>query len=212
MEKPLVSIIVPCYQQGIYVSETLESILSQTYENWECIVVDDGSTDNSVEIVSEYVNRDNRIKLICQQNRGVSVARNNAISHSKGKYILPLDADDIIAPSYLEKAVKVMEDNPEYTLVYCKADKFGLEKGLWRLPEYSYDTLLWKNMIFCSALFRRKDFEVTHGYNENMIDGLEDWDFWLSLLSRDSIVYQINEVLFHYRIKSSSRLRINRIG
>ena len=89
--------------------------------------------------------------------------------------------------------------------MYCKADKFGSINEPWNLEEYNYDRFIWDNCIFCSALFKRIDFDRIGGYNPNMIYGLEDWDFWLSLIERNDIVCQLDDVLFHYRIKEISR-------
>ena len=200
-----VSIIIPAYNCEDYIAETLDSVLAQTYQDWECIVVNDGSTDNTLSIVKKYASTDNRIKSLSQENQGPSVARNNAIAHSSGEYILPLDADDLIEPTYIEEAVSVFVSIPETKLVYCRADYFGTRKGEWILPQYDYNDLIWENSIFCTAMFRRTDYENTDGYNPNMIYGLEDWDFWLKLLRPEDKVIQINSILFHYRIKTDSR-------
>lgn len=200
-----VSIIVPCYNQAEYLPETLNSVLAQTYTNWECIIVDDGSVDKSHDVAKEYVGKDCRFTYLYQDNQGPSAARNNGIMHASGDYILPLDADDLIADSYIEKAVSVFETNPEYKVVYCRAKKFGVWDLEWRLPEYSYDKILWDNVIFVTAMYRRVDYNNTSGYNSNMRGGLEDWDFWLSLLEPSDKVYRIDEILFYYRIKTTSR-------
>lgn len=200
-----VSIIIPCFNHAEFLAETLNSVLSQTYKNWECIVVNDGSTDNTEEIVSNYCRKDERIKYVSQRNMGVSAARNRGIQESDGYFILPLDGDDIIDSTYIEKAACYFEENPQTTLVYCKADFFGAENGPWNLPEYDYESFIWSNCIFSSAIYKRTDYNSTHGYNTNMVKGLEDWDFLLSLLNKNSLVYRIDEILFHYRIKTQSR-------
>lgn len=200
-----VSIIVPCYNQAEYLSETLDSVLAQTCSNWECVIVDDGSNDNSREISQKYVNKDCRFKYIYQENQGPSVARNNGIRHSDGYYILPLDADDLIADTYVEKALGVFERMPDVKLVYCQAKMFGECNEFWYLPEYEYKRIIWENIIFCTAMFSRHDFDKVGGYDPNMSEGLEDWDFWLSFLTPDDKVFRINEILFFYRIKSLSR-------
>ena len=199
----MVSIIVPCFNQAEYLPATLDSVLSQTYSDWECVVVDDGSPDNSSEIVERYVAKDNRFKLIKQDNHGLSAARNCAIHHSNGEYVLPLDSDDVLSPLFLEKAVAIIEQG--YKLVYSKVDLFGEVNGPWELPYYSYEELLWTNILVCTALFRRADYDKTNGYNDNMRCGLEDWDFWLSFLQPQDKVFRINETLFYYRVKSLSR-------
>ena len=206
MEKQLpVSVIIPCYNQGKFLKETVDSVISQSFADWECIIIDDGSADNTASVAKELSNKDPRIRYIYQENQGVSVARNNAIRQSSGKYILPLDADDLIAPTYLEEAVDYLEEHPEVKVVYCKAEKFGAVNCKWNLPDYDFNKMLFENLLFCTALFRRSDFDKCGGYNENMKAGIEDWDFWLSLLGPDDKVYRIDKVLFYYRIKEVSR-------
>lgn len=201
----LVSIITPSYNQANFLSETLDSVLKQDYQNWECIIIDDGSTDNTKEIAQKYCSKDKRFKYIKQENQGPSVARNNGILNSSGKYILPLDSDDLISKDYLQEAVDILEKKPKIKLVYCEVELFGDASGIWNLPEYSYEKILFGNMIFCTAMFRRLDYDNTNGYDKKMRDGLEDWDFWLSLLEENDIVYRIPKVHFFYRIRKKSR-------
>jgi hypothetical protein len=116
-----------------------------------------------------------------------------------------LDADDLIADTYVEKALGVFERMPDVKLVYCQAKMFGERNEFWDLPEYEYKRIIWENIIFCTAMFSRHDFDKVGGYDPNMREGLEDWDFWLSFLTPDDKVFRINEILFFYRIKSLSR-------
>lgn len=207
---PKVSIIVPCFNQAQYLPETLNSVLAQTYHNWECIIVNDGSPDNTEEVAKEYCQKDYRFKYLYQENQGLAMARNNGIKESSGEFILPLDSDDMIHETYLEKAISHFTKYPTTKLVYCQAKKFGLINEYWDLPIYKYENLLWDNMIFCTAMYRRSDYDKTNGYNPNMKYGLEDWDFYLSLLNENDIVYQINEVLFFYRIKEVSMITLHK--
>lgn len=200
----LVSIIVPCYQQAEFLPEALNSVLTQSYPDWECIVVNDGSTDNTKEVAESFCNKDTRFRYVEQQNQGLAMARNNGIKVSSGHYILPLDADDMIGTTYLEKAISHFLEHPETTIVYCQAQLFGEVNQIWDLPKYDYDSFIWLNSIFCSAVYKRSDYDKTIGYNPNMKHGFEDWDLWLSILNKDSVVYQINEPLFFYRTKKSS--------
>ena len=200
MEK--VSIIVPVYNLGCYLAEALDSVLQQTYPQWECVIVNDGSTDNSEKVAMQYVEKDARFKYIYQENAGVAAARNNGIQNSDGLFILPLDCDDMLCPTYLEKGVARFLIYPETTLVYGKAELFGDSSGIWDLDEYSWDSIIWANCIYNCAMFKRVDFEATGGYRNVQ---MEDWDLWLSLLKPDSVVYQYDEVLFRYRIRRNSR-------
>lgn len=206
MEKKnaLVSIIVPCYNQAQYLAETLDSVLAQTYPYWECIIVNDGSPDNTEEVAKKFCQLDKRFIYYYKENGGLADTRNYGIKHSTGYYILPLDSDDKIGATYIEKAIKYFDLNPSTKLVYCEAELFGVETGIWNLESYNYENLLRYNHIFCSCVYRRSDYDRTFGYNPNMKYGLEDWDFLLSLLTPEDVVYRIPEILFYYRKKESS--------
>ena len=206
--KTKVSVIVPAYNTEKYVAQTLDSILQQTFTDWECIVLDDGSTDRTAEIVKQYCQRDARIKYYYQSNGGLSSARNTAIHYSSGEFLLPVDSDDIIDQKYLEKAVERFIQYPETTLVYGEVQKFGAEEGIFELPVFSYPNLLFDyNMIVATAMYRRSDYDKVGGYRTNLI-GLEDWGFWIALLSPDSIVYKIPEVVLYYRIRENSLISL----
>lgn len=197
--QPRISIIVPCYNGEKYLRETLDCLLKQTIDDWECIMVNDGSTDGSLGIMKEYTNMDIRYKYIDKKNEGPSIARNTAIAASSGKYILPLDADDLIAPSYAEIAIAYLEQHEDCKLVYCKAEYFGDKNGSMFLKDYNFRELPFCNQIFCSCIYRRTDFDNTSGYNPNMMNRNEDWDFLLCILNEKDKVFCIPEVMFFYR-------------
>ena len=207
MKEYLVSVIVPCYNSGKYLSETLDSVLHQTYPNWECVIVNDGSSDCTEEISKHYCNIDPRFKYIYQINQGLSSARNTGILNSQGKFVLPLDSDDKVGSRYLELAVDAFRNNPRVRIVYSRAMLFGKRKGEWRLPEYSFERMLARNCIYCSALYKREDYDKSGGYNSNMKYGYEDWDFWLSILNKNDEVYKIDDIQFYYRIRKKSMAR-----
>lgn len=196
---PIVSIIVPCYNQAQYLPETLDSVLVQTYYNWECIVVNDGSTDNSLSIANEYACRDQRIKVVSQENSGPSAARNHGVQESHGKFILFLDGDDIIAPNYLARGLEYLESHPTCVLYYSKIQYIGKRCGIFDICYTSYKDLLAGNSIVCTCLIHRKDFDRVGGFDENM-KGYEDWEFFIRLLYKNEMVFQDSEVLFYYRI------------
>ncbi len=204
-KEPKISIIVPCYNHEQYLSETLQSVLDQEYQNWECIIVDDGSSDNTRNVCLNFCKRSLKFHYFYQDNSGPAKARNVGIAKSCGEYILPLDGDDRISADYLSEAVSVFLENEDVKLIYCRAEFFGANSGEWILPEYSYKNMLCANMIFCTGLFSRKDFDRTKGYDEEMKDGLEDWDFWLSFLDQSSLVYRLPKIHFYYRIRKGSR-------
>lgn len=207
MSNNFVSIIVPCYNQAIYLSEALESVLNQTYLDWECIIVNDGSSDNTDEVVREWLKKDSRFKYIKKENGGLSNARNSGIEACNGYYVLPLDADDKIASNYIAMAIDAFLQNKFLKLVYCKAEKFGDESGLWDLKPFSLHELSRNNMIFPAAMFKKQDWKDVNGYDSNMTYGWEDWEFWIALLKNGGEVKQLDIVGFYYRIKSESMLK-----
>lgn len=207
MNNTQVSIIVPCYNQAQYLDEALQSVLEQTYTNWECIIINDGSPDDTEEVAKRWIEKDSRFKYVYQENGGLSSARNAGISIAQGEYILPLDADDKIAPNYISLAVQSFQEDVSLKVVYCKAEKFGVEAGLWQLPPFSIYDLCRFNMIFCSAIFKRKDWELVGGYDVTMIYGLEDWEFWIAVLKNGGNVKCLDLIGFYYRIRKNSMTR-----
>jgi glycosyltransferase involved in cell wall biosynthesis len=199
-----VSIIIPCYNQANFLQEAVESVLLQTFKDFECIIVNDGSSDNTEEIALNLKSNDLRIKYLKKENGGLSSARNAGIAISKGKYILPLDADDKIGLNYITEAVEILESHDSVKIVYCDAEFFGEKSGKWELPTFEPNKMLLYNHIFCSAIFRKKDFNKTKGYDREMKFGWEDWEFWLSLLETGGEVYKLNTVRFYYRIRNGS--------
>ena len=199
------SVIIPCYNQGMYLKEAIDSVLNQTFQDFEIIVVNDASTDEETKRVFSEFDVPKAHVISFEENQGPSAARNAAIKEAEGKYILPLDADNKIGPTYLEKAFEILEKNTSVGIVYCKAELFGKERGEWDLKPYSLKEVLNCNCIFVSAVFRKSDWAAVGGFNGNMIYSLEDWDFWLSLIEKGVEVYQIPEFLFFYRKHSVSR-------
>lgn len=200
----LVSVIMPCYNDGKYIKEAIESVKKQTYPEWELIIIDDGSDDEETVKIIESI-EDDRITVLHTEHLRPAGARNHGIKHAKGKYILPVDSDDKIDPTYMEKAVKKIEADEKLGVVYCEADLFGEKSGKWDLPAYSFDKMLLDNVVFVTALFYKTDWEKLGGFNTNMAAGMEDYDFWLGILGLGREIYQIPEILFHYRIKPVSR-------
>lgn len=203
----LVSIVVPCYNQAQYLDEALQSVLGQTYTNWECIIVNDGSSDNTDAIARSWVEKDKRFRYLFQENSGLSSSRNLGIQQSTGEFILPLDADDKISNLYLQLALDAFQEEASLKVVYCQAEKFGNENGLWQLPPFTIHDLCFFNMIFCCAFFRKKDWEWVGGYDDKMIYGWEDWEFWIAILKKGGSVKRLDEVGFYYRIRNNSMVK-----
>lgn len=205
MNNPIVSIIVPCYNQAQYLPETLQSVLDQEIQNWECIIVNDGSPDNTEEVALKWVEKDSRFKYFKKDNGGLPDTRNYGIKHSQGKYILPLDSDDKISKEYASEAIKVLEKNPKVKIVHCRIMFLGKMKGECILLPYTfYNQFFVRNCIHHCAVYRRADYDKTAGYNSNMKKGWEDYDFWLSLLSEEDEVVKLDGFHFFYRTKDVS--------
>lgn len=199
-----VSVIIPCYNDGKYLAETIESVLKSTFDQFEIIIVDDGSTDQSADVGKKYAQADSRITYHYQENAGLSTARNKGIGKASGQYILPLDADDLISKDYIKDAVEALDGNSAIKVVYCNAEFFEGKEGEWKLPPFSRRMLARENMIFCSALYRKQDWQEAGGYSVEMKGGWEDWEFWISLLKNGGEVVKLPLTGFFYRIKKNS--------
>lgn len=199
-----VSVIVPSYNLGKYLPKTLDSLLAQSYKDWECVIVENGSADDSPLIAQAYAARDSRIRvMLLKENKGVADARNQGVEASSGQYILFLDADDLICKGYMEAAVRALDADPELTVVYGYAERFGASRK-WDLPPFSMDTMLASNCLYISCFFRRKHFVPFDGA---FTAGYEDWDFWLGVLEKagNPKVLCLPELSFRYRTRRDSR-------
>lgn len=207
--KDIVSIVIPAYNAEKFLEETVASAMASTYPFVEIIIVNDGSTDNTQQLIDSLTNKYPHIKAIQQSNQGVSTARNTGISVAAGKYILPLDADDLISPDYIEKAIEILDNNPQVKMVNGLGEFFGDRNGSWSLKPFSRRLLARKNMLYISGIFRKVDFDKTDGFCPE-IKGPEDWDFWISLLKRGGEVVRIPSVCLYYRIHANSKRIANK--
>lgn len=194
---PLVSVIIPAYNAEAYLSKALDSVLSQTYDSLEVLVIDDGSQDRTADIAREAAASDGRVRLIQQDNGGVAAARNSGIEHARGAYIAPLDADDFFYPQKLEAQVARMETGGERMgMVYCwwismnhEGDVFG-GASPWNLEGKVYEQLLYVNFVGNASvpLYRRSALEQVGGYDESLRarggQGCEDWELSLRVAER----------------------------
>ena len=213
MKKSLVSIITPMYNSGKFIKYTIESVLNQTYDYWEMLIIDDCSTDNGPEIVKQYMEKDSRIKYIrVETNQGVSNARNIGLSQMQGKFIAFLDSDDIWEKNKLEKQISFMKKNncvisfTSYELINEENKK--LDKVV-RVPKsVDYKTLLKGNILGCLTVVidrSKLDFKIKMSGAKH-----EDYVLWLSILKKGYLAYGIDEVLAQYR-KSATSLSGNKV-
>lgn len=206
----LVSIIIPCFNQEKYITDAILSAENQTYKDIEIVFIDDCSTDNSLEVVNELKNKySNIVVLKNETNLGVVDSRNKAIDVAKGFYILPLDGDDTIEPTYIEDAVKVFEEKPDVGFVYCKARKFGAVNEVWNLPKFNKESFIFGNCIVNSSLFRKSDFIKLGKYKSYMYSWTEDYDLWMSFVEAGLLPYRIDKILYNHReFDNGSRTQI----
>ncbi len=203
MKNPIISIIVPCYNQVEYLDECLQSVLDQTYRNWECIIVNDGSPDNTEEVAKKWLEKDSRFKYLYKENGGLSSARNAGIEIAKGEWILPLDSDDKIGNRYLELAEKEFGNGNR--IIHCKGELFGFEKGLLNSSFVDKYKLLFNNPFFCSLIFPKKLWKSVNGYDEKMIYGYEDWELWINMIHNNEVeIVKLDYIGFFYRRKETS--------
>lgn len=203
----IISIIIPCYNHASYVKECLDSVLAQNYLNWECILVNDGSTDHSHAQIKQWLqeNPDTRFTYFNNENRGVVATRNFAAAKAIGKYLLPLDSDDYLSNNYVASCVHHLEQHPKCDLVYGRTQFFGAMHGQRTMVPFSYSRLIQGNFIHCSAAFSKERFVQIGGYDSIMQDGLEDWELYVNMLDANSDVHILQEAWLYYRIKEISR-------
>ncbi|RXR19085.1 glycosyltransferase [Flavobacterium amnicola] len=195
----LVSIIIPSFNNAETIIETLQSIEKQSYQNIEVIIVDDGSSDDLKSIVSEYQNSSPlTISYHFQDNAGPSVARNKGAQLARGTFLLFLDADDLIHENYVQKAVKVLNENPAINIVYADAEFFGAEIGKWELSEYNLQDFLKYNSIPIFAVIKKDVFHAVGNFDEQLTF-TEDWELWIRIIKTYGGVYKIPETMYYYR-------------
>ena len=206
--KSLVSIIMPLYNGEKFIKITLESVLKQTYKNWELLITNDGSKDNSPKLVEEYAKKDERIKLFNQVNKGSAAARNNSLKEANGKYIVFLDSDDIWEDNFLEKQIKFLKEK-NASLVFSSYKRIN-EDGKEILDPFivpekvGYKDLLKTCSLTClTSIYDREKTGIIY-FNEELKSLRDDYVMWLTMLKKVDFAYGNKEILASYRIFSNS--------
>jgi glycosyltransferase involved in cell wall biosynthesis len=199
---PLVSVVVPCHGHAVVLREALQSIAAQTHRPLEIVVVDDADPDGARvaatarEFGAGYIRHD--------VPRLAAAARNDGIATTTGRYVLPVDADDVLAPTYVAKAVAALEADPEAGVAYCILQAFGTESWIFgHAVGWTLADLLADNRIGPGSLFRRRCWEEVGGYADD-VPGYEDWDLWLAIAARGWRFVQIPEFLYFYRLHGAN--------
>jgi glycosyltransferase involved in cell wall biosynthesis len=212
---PLVSIIIPIYNYGIQFEKALQSVFNSTYKNIEIVIVNDGSTNTYVKLKLDSIKDHPNVKIIHQENQGPSSARNNGIKNSTGDLILPLDADDMVQPDYIQLCVNILKNNKNISPVYCDTHHIGQTQGIEVRPEWSLERLNKGPFIVNCSMFHREAFDKCDGYDVKL-KGWEDYDLWLRMGINGYVGKRIPKPLFiyfHHEIDGtvSSEANINQI-
>jgi glycosyltransferase involved in cell wall biosynthesis/GT2 family glycosyltransferase len=195
---PAVSVVIPCFNQGMFVHDAIRSVFRQSLDSWEIIVVDDGSTDPETKTVLRALTYP-RTRLIRQRNQGLSAARNAGIAAARGRFIVPLDADDELAPAFLACTVEALEAAPGAAFAHTWTRLFGNQNLIWVDRPYNpYQLLLSTSVVGC-ALIRTEALRAVGGYDTERRAGNEDWDLWLRLLESGWGQVEVSRPLFRYR-------------
>lgn len=197
-----VSIIIPCYNHGVFLNDLLEN-LSAVDELYELIIVNDGSTEEStLNALAEVEKRGYRV--LHKPNGGLPSARNAGIEVARGKYILPLDADNKINTEFIKEACRIFEEFPEVDVVYSDAQYFGDKNELWKVGDFNLQKLMIHNYIDACALVRKSVYAELGVYDTAFVGGFEDWEMWLRIAFDNRKFYYWDQVGFHYRVADNS--------
>ncbi len=230
------SIILSCYNTEKYIGRTVESIINQSFQNWQLIIVNDGSTDNSLSEITKYEIEDGRIQVYSIQNGGVNKARNFGYNkvNVDSKYVHFMDSDDFLAVNFYDRLIFFLENNPDYGAVYCdhifiNEDNLEIEKpnwgaryvptrfGLKELPENEIETpfisiALWCKMVEPMVILRRKEFEMSRKWDETFKYGrIGEGVVLFSEISLKSKIGYINDKLFFYRRHKNQSSQNNKV-
>lgn len=201
---PTVSVVISCFNYGRYLRDSVSSVLAQTFTDFELIIVDDGSTDDSLQVAERLAATDPRISVITQPNSGEpAIPRNRAIERARGRYVLSLDADDKLSPDLLGACAAALDSDPRAGIAYCRHQEFGAGSEMHEMAPWSRELLARWNIHHSSSMFRRKSWEQAGGYGLG-IRGYEDWDLWLGIAELDWLGRAVHGPIAYYRKHAGS--------
>lgn len=204
-ERPRVSVVVRCYRQAAFLPEAVSAVVHQTFRDWEIVVVNDGSPDDTSAVARDLAARHpgRRIRLVEQANQGPAAALNTGVAAAAGELILILDADDSIHPVFLERAVAALDADPGASIAFSDVVLFGAKAEVWKMGPFELGALTQVNRLCCTSLYRRRLWEEAGGYALNMELGYEDWDFWVGCAERGHRAVHLKQPLFFYRMHAA---------
>lgn len=195
---PLISVVIPCYNDGKYLPETISHLRKQTFRDFEIIIVNDGSTDKqTLQILDELSTH--TITILHKDNGRMSSARNHGVKHARGTYIAALDADDYFHPNFFEKAIAVLQAHENIAVVTSYIQMFGEFKKVSKPRGGNENNFLFSNQCPACAMVRKNCWDEVGGYDENMRYGYEDWEFYIRITQKGWTVHVIPEKLLFYR-------------
>ncbi|ETT50047.1 glycosyl transferase family protein [Paenibacillus sp. FSL R7-269] len=206
--KGKLSIIIPYYNLGTHIEETMQSALKTEYDNFEIIIVNDGSNDPlSIDVLEKYRSKVPKIKVVDISNKGLANARNVGAINAEGEYIAFLDADDLIEPHFYPKAIKILDSYANVSFVYSWLEYFGNASNTWPTFNTEFPYLLASNMLSAFVVVRRQDF-IEYGLNKDEMEyGMEDYEGWISMCAKGCLGVSIPEALVKYRVRTNSMSR-----
>lgn len=203
-----VSVVIPCFNHGQFIRDAIRSVEKCDKGTYELIIVNDGSTDSHTQQVMKELEAEG-YQVINQTNQGLAAARNTGIRAGKGRYVLPLDADNLIRPNYIYAGIEILDKFPNVAVVYGRPEYFGevTDRQFDIGGEFDLFRLLRDNYIDACTVLRKSAFEECGGFDSKMpSQGYEDWDLWIKLASRGYQFHFVDEVLFDYRIRHDSMI------
>ena len=198
-----VAVVIPCFNQAHFLPEAVASVCAQTFRELEVVIVDDGSPDDTAEVASRLAatHADPNIRLVRQRNSGLPAARNFGIVHTRAEYVLPLDADDRLTPTFVERRVAALDDRPECSIAYDNRQTFGDDQTFGAYPLYDLIHLAHIKQMGVASMFRRRAWEEVGGCRERLCHffaaGYEDWDFWIACGEHGHFGLHIPGAVFH---------------
>ncbi|MGB7710056.1 MAG: glycosyltransferase [Microcoleus sp.] len=208
-KQPLISVIIPCYNQSHFLPQAVTSVINQTYKNWEIIIINDGSLDTTSTVAKKLIaaNPQHKIRLVEQANQGISMARNTGTAAAKGEYIMPLDADDILAANALICLLEICLKSKVPCVAFGSYQLFGTEnRTVPSYDLYSPENIKQSNMIHPSSLYHKSVLDLVRGYKSEMKEGYEDWEFWVNCHKHSIPFLGTREIVVNYRRAHGSML------
>jgi glycosyltransferase involved in cell wall biosynthesis len=205
VSEPVVSIVTPVYETGAALSSALDSVHAQTLGGWEHVLVDDGSTDATTRGILDAAAARPDVTLVRSENRGPATARNLGIARAHGRYLLFLDADDVLAPAFLARTVPVLDADPAIGLVHTWVRLVGGHVGIWKTGPFAIPALLARCTVHVTCVVRRELVQAAGGFDPAFAEAGEDWDLWIRLAAAGVVGRAVPEVLADYRRSAGSR-------